>query len=294
MHKTDLFIPFASNEKLAASLASALGASVGDLSYRRFPDEESYVRYSGDVKGKNIAIVCTLDRPDTKFLPLCFLSSLLKERGAKKVGLIAPYLAYMRQDKAFQEGEALSSHYFAKLLSQHVDWLVTVDPHLHRIQSLEEIYSIPTQVLHASSLISEWVRKNVQKPLLIGPDEESGQWVSSVAKEAGAPFTVLKKVRKGDRHVEVSIPHIEEHKDKQIVLIDDIASSGHTMLETIKHLRTAKLHAPICIVVHPVFAGTAYEDLKKAGAKRVLSCNTIEHVSNGLDIAPMLVKATLR
>lgn len=288
MHAKTIFIPFLGNEKLAANLASATGSSVGKFSYRKFPDDESYVRYEGDVTGKEFAIVCTLDRPDTKFLPLSFLCSLLKELGAKKVGLIAPYLSYMRQDKAFHEGEAVSSKYFAKLLSQHIDWLITIDPHLHRRKSLDEIYSIPSQVLHASSLLSQWIRKNVQKALLIGPDEESRQWVSSVAEEAGVPFTVLQKIRKGDRDVEVSIPQIENYMDCQAVLIDDIVSSGRTMIETIKHLKKLKLQAPICIAVHPVFSGTAFEDLKNAGAKLVLSCNTIEHPSNALDISPLL------
>ena len=110
-----------------------------------------------------------------------------------QVGLVAPYLAYMRQDRRFKPGEAVTSREVAQLLSGAFDWLVTVDPHLHRYTSLAEIYRIPTHVTHAAPLISQWIKANVPRALVIGPDSESEQWVSAVASEAGAPFTVLRE-----------------------------------------------------------------------------------------------------
>ena len=139
-------------------------------------------------------LVCTLDRPDDKFLPLVFAAAAARDLGAHGSALSAPYLAYMRQDRRFQPGEAVTSTYFAKLLSSQIDWLVTVDPHLHRRGSLAEIYSIPTQVMHAAPLISDWIRSEVKMPLLIGPDSESEQWVAAVARDAGAPHVVLQKI----------------------------------------------------------------------------------------------------
>ncbi len=288
-----VFIPFPKNEKITQHLANILDCPIEFMSHRKFPDEESYVRFEGPVKDRNFIIVCSLDRPDEKFLSLSFLCSVLKELGAKRVGLIAPYLAYMRQDKIFHTGEALSSKYFAKLLSQHIDWLVTVDPHLHRFKSLREIYSVPTCVVHASSVLSDWVRNNAPRSILIGPDEESEQWVSAVAKNAGVPFTVLKKNRKGDKEVEISLPDIEKSSPLKPILLDDIVSSGRTMIETIQHLKKLNLKAPSCLVVHPIFAGNSYEELKMSGADQIISCNTIEHLSNGSDLAPLILKACL-
>lgn len=203
-----LLVPLPGNETLAQSLAPTITAEVGKIAIRQFPDGETYLRYDTPVVGRSVALLCTLDRPDDKILPLLFAAAAARDLQATRVGLIAPYLAYMRQDRRFQPGEAITSNYFARVLSAGIDWLVTVDPHLHRHTSLAEVYSIPARVLHAAPLISEWIRTNVDRPLLIGPDSESEQWVAAVARDAGAPHLVLEKVRHGDRDVEVSVPKV--------------------------------------------------------------------------------------
>ncbi len=209
------------NEALRQSLAGALGAATFALETRQFPDGESYVRIAGDCGGE-VAIVCTLDHPDEKTVPLLALADALRAEGATRVGLIAPYLAYLRQDRQFKSGEAVSSRTFANMLSAHLDWLVTVDPHLHRYKSLSEIYSIKTQVCHAAPAIAAWIMANVPAPLLIGPDSESAQWVGDIAARIGAPGITLEKTRKGDREVEVSIPHLGKWQNHTPVLADDI------------------------------------------------------------------------
>lgn len=276
------------NEMLAKGIAKKLNAETGEAEIRRFPDGESYVRVLSEVSGKEAIMVATFHNPDDKLLPLYFLSQLLKELKASKIRLIAPYLAYMRQDKRFREGEAVTSGYFAQLLSSFIDEIITIDPHLHRRYSMSEIYSIPCKVFHASGLISEWVKENVHQPLLIGPDKESEQWVSGVAKKAGAPFLVLEKNRHGDREVEVSVPKVEKYKNHTPVLVDDIISTARTMIETTEHLKRAGMKPPVCIGVHAVFAGNSYEDLKKSGASRIITCNTIQHESNEIDISKLL------
>ncbi len=142
-------------------------------------------------------------------LSLLFAAATARELGAVQIGLVAPYLAYMRQDRRFVPGEAVTSREIAQLLSEAFDWLVTIDLHLHRYNSLNEIHRIPTCVVHAASLISEWIKANLTNALIIGPDSESEQWVSTVAKDAGAPYTVLEEVRRGDRDVEISIKSLE-------------------------------------------------------------------------------------
>lgn len=199
----------------------------------------------------------------------------------------------MRQDKQFNPGEGVTSKYFAALLSHYFDWLITVDPHLHRLHSLSEIYSMPTVVLHAIDPIADWIKKHVEKPILIGPDQESKQWVANVAQKTNAPFIVLEKIRKGDRAVEVSLPQIEQYKNHTPVLIDDIISTARTMIETIKHLKNLHMPSPICIGVHAIFAGNAYEDLLKAGASKIVTCNTIKHPSNGIDLSELVAKSIM-
>ena len=286
-----LLVPLPGNDHLADRLAGALGADVGRIAVRRFPDGETYLRYETPVSGRSIALLCTLDHPDDKFLPLVFAAAAARDLQAVKVGLISPYLAYMRQDRRFQAGEAVTSIYFARILSSQIDWMVTVDPHLHRRSSLAEIYSIPAMAIHAAPLISDWIRSEVKTPLLIGPDSESEQWVSKVARDAGAPHLVLQKVRHGDRDVEVSVPDVARWRDHTPVLVDDIVSTGRTMIETVGHLKREGMRPPVCVAVHGIFAEGAFEGLVEAGAARVVTTNAIPHATNAIDITTLLAES---
>lgn len=236
-----------------------------------------------------MVIVCTLHEPDNKLLAVYFLSKTAKELGASSICLIAPYLSYMLQDTVFNLGEGITSTYFAHLISGFADSLITIDPHLHRRKSLSEIYTIPTKVAHEANHFLAWIKYNIATPILIGPDGESEQWVSEVAKNANAPYMILTKIRHGDRNVEVSIPHFDLYKDYTPVLVDDIISTGRTMIETIAHLKTAGMKPPICIGVHAVFAGNAFQEIKDSGAKDIITCNTIPHESNRIDISDLLI-----
>ena len=283
-----ILFSFPGNEQLAERLSEKTGFRRGRLDVHQFPDGESVVRILTDVKDRRVVMICSLDHADDKFLPLYFACRTLKELGASAVELLAPYLAYMRQDKRFNPGESVTSVAFAALLSGFADRLLTVDPHLHRHHSLPEIYSIPTCVVHSAEAIAQWIKQHVKKPLLIGPDEESRQWVKAVADAAGAPFEVLEKKRSGDRDVEISLPHVEEYRDHVPVLIDDIISTAGTMVETTKHLRELGMQRPVCIGIHAVFAGNSYEDLKAAGVEEIVTCNTIPHPSKRIDLSNKL------
>lgn len=286
-----LLLALPGNEKLSVGLASALNLEPGRMTLRRFPDAETYVRVESPCAGRIAVVLCTLDRPDDKLLPLYMLCQTLRDLDAPRVILVAPYLAYMRQDRRFQPGEGVTSHYFARWISSFTDGLVTVDPHLHRISRLGEIYSIPSRVVHAADAVASWIRAEVPNPVLVGPDAESWQWVSDVAGRAGAPYIVLEKTRRGDRDVVVSVPDIDRWRGHTPVLVDDIISTGRTMIETIGHLHRLAFAGPVCIGVHGVFADRAYEELLAAGASRIVTSNTIPHLSNAIDLTAPLADA---
>lgn len=276
------------NEAFAVSLARHLDADTGALEVRRFPDGESYVRLDTDVTGREVAFVCCLHEPDLKFLQLIFAARVAKDLGAARVGLVAPYLAYMRQDVRFKPGEAITSIYFADMLSSCFAWLVTVDPHLHRWKSLGEIYSIDARVVPAAPVIGEWIRANVADPVLIGPDSESSQWVTAIAELAGAPFLVLEKTRHGDRDVSIAVNDDARLRNRTPVLVDDIISTAQTMIAVVRQLRERGLPAPVCIGVHGVFAPDAQRELSAAGAARIVTTNTILHESSQIDLCPSI------
>jgi ribose-phosphate pyrophosphokinase len=257
---------------------------------RSFPDGETYLRLAADPTGREVVLVCTLDRPDPKFLPMTFAATTARQLGAARVGLVAPYLAYMRQDRRFHQGEAVTSGIFATLLSSTFDWLVTVDPHLHRHKSLGEIYSIPSRVVRSAPILGGWIAANAPAPLVIGPDVESEQWVSEVAARANAPHRLLRKERRGDRDVEIFVPDLHEFSGRTPVLVDDIVSSGRTMLETARHLRAQGMAPPICIAVHALLAADAYRDLAEVSGA-IVSSNTVAHETNRIDVSMRLADA---
>jgi ribose-phosphate pyrophosphokinase len=287
-----LLLAMPGNEVLTEEIGSALGWKVGEIEERRFPDGESYVRVPTRLDDGPVVLVCTLAQPDEKFLPLIFASATVRELGASRVGLVAPYLAYMRQDRRFNPGEAITSRLVAKLLSQSFDWMVTVDPHLHRYGSLSEIYAIPTRIIHAAPLMSDWIKRNVAQPLIIGPDSESEQWVAAVAREVGAPYSVLEKVRRGDRDVQITLKDMHPWSGRTPVLVDDIISSGRTMIEAVRLLRADNWPSPVCLAIHGIFADQSDELLAAAGA-RVVTANTVPHSTNQLSISRLLTFALL-
>lgn len=279
------------NERMADALATALALPRVAASVHRFPDGESLVRVDGNVQGRDVILVCTLNQPDDKFVPLFLMAHAAREAGARRVLLVAPYLPYMRQDVRFRAGETVSARHVAAWISSQVDGLITVDPHLHRIHDLAEIYAIPHRVVHAAPALAAWIRAQVARPVLIGPDEESAQWVAEVAQAAQAPHVVLTKTRLGDRKVRIDVPALAPWQGHTPVLVDDIVSTAHTMMEVVQALRQRATPAPVCVAVHAVFARTAYEDLQAAGAGVIVSTDTIAHDSNRIALSAPLAQA---
>lgn len=275
------------NERQAAAITACLPGRPGEAEVRRFPDGESYVRLLQPVAGCEAMVVCTLDRPDAKLVPLLWLAAAAREGGAVRVGLVAPYLAYMRQDKVFRTGEIVSARHFAALLGASFDWLVTVDPHLHRIGSLGEIFTGPAIAVHAAPAIASWIGQAVRAPLLVGPDEESQQWVDDIASRSGADSIVLAKQRFGDHEVSIDASGLPTPAGRTSVLVDDMVSTARTMLASARLLREHGYPAPVCVSVHALFAEAAYADLQAVAAD-IVTCDTVAHPSNRIPVAERL------
>lgn len=277
------------NEALASALARQLDSEEGQMEHRHFPDGETYLRFATPVAGKSAVLCCSLHPPDEKTLPLLLAAAALRDLGATRVGLVAPYLAYMRQDKRFRDGEAVTSVTFARILSAGFDWIATIDPHLHRYRAMSDIYTVPVAVGHAAPVLAAHLRPDAAGLFLVGPDEESEQWVSAIGAAAGVPHVTMRKTRHGDRDVSIDMPGLAAFRGRRPVLADDMISSGHTMEVAVRQLMARGFPAPLCLAVHGILAEHALERLLQAGAE-VVTTNTIPGLAARLDVTPLLAE----
>ena len=277
---------------LADTIAKSAQLPLYVAEQRRFPDGETYLRIDDDVENAHVLLVASLARPDTTLLPALLAGATLRELGAARVLLVAPYLPYLRQDRCFRRGEARSAHHVAALLSSHFDGVATVEPHLHRLGSLDQVFEVPTLAISAADEIAKWIDRHHQDPLLVAPDEEARQWVDAVSEAlGGVPTLVLRKERRGDRDVQVSCPAVVPPGTP--ILVDDIISSGMTIVEAARTLRGAGAPIPHCIAVHALFGEGAMAAVD-AETATLVTTNTVTHKTNAIDVAPGIAAAIHR
>jgi len=202
--------------------------------------------------------------------------------------LIAPYLAYMREDKEFVRGNVVSARVLAQLFSSCMDGIITIDPHLHRIKRLSDIYRIPAKRLSCTGLFAAYIQKTSKNPVIIGPDSESFQWARVVANQLGCPSFVLKKKRFSSERVEIDFDEDITLRNKSVIIVDDIISTGHTMCEVVKKVKKRGCNNIICLAIHGIFADDAYERLREAGAKKIITTNTIPQKAANIDVSELI------
>ena len=286
--KSTFVIGCSNGARAAKILARTLGMEYSALDSGHFPDSDSYVRIMTEVRGKRVLLVQSL-HPNTNdaMMELILAASTCRELGARHITLVVPYLAYMRQDKRFHPGECVSSKIMGRLLSSVADAVITIDPHLHRYKRLSEVFSIPARHATANLILGKYIRDHISKPVIIGPDAESYQWAEEIASVAGGPVVVLHKKRYGSQTVRIKLNSPVPLRGRNIVIVDDIISTGHTMHETVKQARRMGAKKVYCIGVHGVFASGALQRLQRAGAV-VLTTNTIDNPVARIDITSLL------
>ncbi len=278
---------------LAKAVARKLKAQYSPLTLSHFPDGDIYLKFNAAVKGHIVAIMQSFQpKPEQSLLRVLFAAHTARDLGARKVILVAPYLAYMRQDARFNPGEAVSSKIVGSLLSSAFDRVITFDPHIHRYKSIRDVFRCAATRLTANSLMADYIKRRYPKNdyAIIGPDWESYQWAEHIAKRMGAPVTVFRKKRLSSYKVQVRMVNPLPLKGKKAIIVDDIISTGHTMVEAAKQLRKAGVKSISAVCVHPLFVGKALQKMRKAGISRIVSTNCIEHPTNRIDVSGMIVE----
>ncbi len=287
-----MLLGFDDYEMQTRNLAEALEMPWQNVSRHRFPDGEVKLSLPADLPER--VIICrSLDRPNEKLVELLLTAETARELGAKAVTLVAPYLCYMRQDKAFHRGEVVSQRIIGPFLARLFDNVITVDPHLHRVHHLQQAVPATSAVaLTATSLMPGFLREQVEDPVLLGPDSESEQWVSAVAADEGWSYGVCEKTRLGDREVVVRLPEIDL-SGRSVVVVDDVASSGRTLAITIGECLSRNAKQVDVLVTHGLFCGDAQQQLKAAGVRNVWSTDSVSHETNVISLSGLLKEAIL-
>lgn len=285
-----MLLAFDDEWETAQRLARACGRAAALVERHRFPDGEMKLRLPATLPVRT-TVFRSLAMPNEKLVELLLVAQTARQLGARHLTLVAPYLGYMRQDIAFQTGEAVSQKIVGGFLAGLFDRVITVDPHLHRISSLREAVPIDGAVaVSAAPLIGAFLRQQCAGALVVGPDEEAAQWVEAGATAAGLSWAVAHKVRHGDRDVEIALPG-QTVAGRPIVLMDDVASTGTTLLRAAQGLRAAGATTIDVVVTHGLFVGDAVAALHDAGVGRIWSTDTVAHPTNAISVLPVLAAA---
>ena len=285
-----LLLAFDDEAGLANRLAQALGCACAIIDRHRFPDGESRLRLPPLLPAR-VVILRGLHQPNAKLAELMLTAAGARELGAEHLTLVSPYLAYMRQDMAFTPGEVVSQRHLGHALAAWFDAVITVDPHLHRVASLDEV--VPGRhgvALSAAPLLGAFVATHVPGALLLGPDEESRQWVRLAAQALGLDHAVCHKQRHGDRDVDVVLPAVAV-AGRAVVLLDDVASTGRTLMAAAHGALAGGARSVDVAVTHALFVADSFAELRAAGVRHVWSTDAVAHPSNVLSVVPLLAAA---
>ena len=290
MDADTLLLHFAEDQAQADRLAQATGFAVAQVVRHRFPDGELKLRLPPQLPDR-VVVLRSLDHPNEKLVELLLVARTARTLGATHLTLVAPYLAYMRQDIAFEAGEVVSQRVVGRFLADLFDAIVTVDPHLHRVATLDEAVPVARAVvLSGAPLLADLIAQHHAKPLLVGPDEESAQWVAQAAARHVFDHAVCHKVRHGDRDVQIALPDVDVC-GRTVVLLDDVASSGYTLAAAARLLLAAGAASVDVAVTHALFAGDAIQVIQDAGVGHVWSTDCITHASNAVSMAEPIASA---
>ena len=281
-----------SSTRDATRLATRLGVPFHEIRTHLFPDGE--MRVTVGPAASTTIIYGSLDRPNDKLIALMLATEALRREGARRLVLLAPYLCYMRQDAAFHTGEAISQRVIGPLLARCVDRVITVDAHLHRTPDIRAVFpGIRSDNLSAMAAISDALRKAAPDPatVVVGPDAESRPWVGDLAGRLGLSHTVAQKTRRGDRSVAIEFQNRADIAGRPALIVDDIVSSGGTIIACARALIAAGATAIDAVVTHALFPETLCGEMVSSGIRSIRSTYSVPHPTNAIVLDELFVDA---
>jgi len=277
----------------ASRLAAALAAPLAPVTPHWFPDGETRPRVAAPAAEVTV-VYRSLDRPNGKLVDLLLAADAWRRAGAQRLILVAPYFCYLRQDAVFEPGEPLSRDVVAPLIGARFDGVVTVQAHLHRTPDLAGALGTPACNLWAVEPLARALPSYSARPLVVGPDAESAPWAQAWSRRLCGDAIALSKRRMGDRDVAVADLPAAAVRERPVVLIDDVAASGETLVRAVAAAKRAGAASIDVAVAHALMTPEATGRVKAAGARTIVSTDSIAHQTNAAPLAPILADAVRR
>ncbi len=275
---------------LSREVAVLLDVECVEIEWKIFPDGESYIRCPIEVEGESVTLIQTMfPNQDKRLIELFLMLDLLQDLKAGEVTLVIPYLAYMRQDKRFMDGEAISIKTISKVIEGlNVDKVILIDVHSPLV-----LRYFKTEVSHISAmpLIGRYLKKlDLKDPFILAPDRKAFALAKIVADALNAPCNYLEKKRDlitGTVKTEFKQLDVA---DRDVVIIDDIISTGGTVANAAKIVRHLGARSILAACTHALMIANAFEKLRNSGVSEVIGTNTIENQFSKVSVAPAIVK----
>ena len=290
-----MIVSGSASQKLAANVAKELGDVFIRVETKKFPDGEKYLRVHGDVDDEVTVIQSTGYPQDETLIELLFLIKNLKDLGAKKVKVVVPFMGYARQERRFNDGEAISAKFVAELIElAGADEFASINLHEDCVR---KFFNIPAYNLSAMPAIAEYLKEFTTDPIIIAPDKGALGFAEEISEILGCNCTYLKKVRLGPDKVETTIADIDESDDdsskvqissvkgKQAIIIDDIIATGGTIVNAINILKEHGAVSVNVCCVHPTLVNDAVSKIYAAGATDLAGTDTLKSDVSSISLA---------
>ncbi len=283
-----LIIGGSASQKLAAKIAKELNTTLIPIETRKFPDGERYIRIKGELKDEAIVVQSTGYPQDENLIELFLILKNLKSMGIGKIRVVIPYFGYGRQEKRFKTGEAVSAIIIAELLQfSGADEIFCINLHEDNIT---EFFSIPAYDLSAMPPIADYIKEKLQNPVIIAPDKGALGFAKEIAEILNCEYDYLEKTRISPEEVKTKTKNINV-KGKEAVIIDDIISTGSTIVNAAEILKELGASKVIVSCVHPVLVEDALLKIFAAGVDDVFATDTLHSEVSVVSVASMVADA---
>ncbi len=283
-----MIIGGSSSQKLAANIAREMDDILCPLETRKFPDGERYLRIKGDVEDGVVVVQSTGYPQDENLMELFLILKTIRNMGITDIRTVIPYFGYGRQEKSFNYGEAVSADVVCQLI-EFAGASSVYSVNLHE-QSICDLFNIPAYNLSAMPAIANYVENNVEDPVIVAPDKGALGFAQEVASILNCESDYLEKVRLSPEKVETKPKNLDV-EGRDAVIIDDIISTGGTIVNACGILKEHQARRIVVSCVHPVLVGDALLKIFAAGADDVVGSDTLKSEVSNVSVASLVADA---